>query len=135
MTRSTIANRRKLIFDKALELRDRNSAAISASTTETAISLAASKLKYYKAVVDVDAHTGYVATTAQWDISIEAATTVGGTYKEVGKCTATGVANRFDIPLAGEWVEDVAGTALFIRVKATKTGTPGNLTYGAYLTC
>jgi hypothetical protein len=133
MPRSTIANRRAIHFDKSLELRDYASATISASTTESAIAIPATKLETYKAVVDVAAYTGYVSTSAQWDITIEAALTSGGTYKTVGTFTATGVANRFDVPLSGEWVDDIVADAAYIRVKAVKTGSPGNLTYGAFL--
>lgn len=133
MPRSTITNRRAIHFDKATELRDYAAAAISASTTETAIALPATKLMSYKAVVDVAAHTGYVATTAQWDITVEAALTSGGTYKTIGTFTALGTANRFDVPLSGEWVDDIVADAAYIRVKAVKTGSPGNLTYGAFL--
>ncbi|HYX14763.1 MAG TPA: hypothetical protein VE944_10420 [Nostoc sp.] len=134
MPRSTIGNRRSIIFDKALELRDFASAAISASTTESAIAIPATKLKAYKCVIDVAAHTGYVATTAQWDITIEAALTSGGTYKTVGTVTSSGAANRFDVPLSGEWIDDIVPDAYSIRVRATKTGSPGNLSYGAFLT-
>ncbi|MBN3875253.1 hypothetical protein [Nostoc sp. JL23] len=133
MPRSTIANRRAIQFDKATELRDYAAAAISASTTETALFYAVTKLMDYKAVVDVAAHTGFVATTAQWDITVEAGATSGGTYKTVGTFTSTGVANRFDVPLSGEWVDDIVADAAYIRVKAVKTGSPGNLTYGAFL--
>lgn len=133
MPRSTIANRRAIQFDKSLELRDYAAAAVSASTTETAIAFPATKLMSYKAVVDVAAHTGFVATSAQWDITVEAALTSGGTYKTVGTFTATGAQNRFDVPLSGEWVDDIVADAAFIRVKAVKTGSPGNLTYGAFL--
>ncbi|MBD2488998.1 hypothetical protein [Aulosira sp. FACHB-615] len=133
MPRSTIANRRATIFDKALELRDYTAAAISATTAGTAISLQATKLKSYKCVVDVAAHTGFVATSAQWDITVEASTD-NSTFKPVGTVTPQGTQNRFDLPLSGEWVEDIVSGALYVRVKATKTGSPGNLTYGAFLT-
>jgi hypothetical protein len=133
MPRSTIGNRRAILFDKALELRDFASAAISASTTEMALAIPATKLEAYKCVVDVAATTGYVATTAQWDITIEAALTSDGTYKTVGTLTVIGAANRFDVPLSGEWVDDIVADAAYIRVKAVKTGSPGNLTYGAFL--
>ena len=134
MPRSTIANRRAIEFDKSLELRDYAAVAISASTTEAAIALSATKLMAYKCVVDVAAYTGYVAATAQWDITVEAALTSGGTYKTVGTFTALGTQSRFDVPLSGEWVDDIVAGAEYIRVKATKIGSPGNLSYGAFLT-
>ena len=135
MAQSTTTYRRALLFDKALELRDYAGAAIAASQTENAIPFPATKQLGYKCVVDVAAITGIVAGTAQWDISIEASTSAAGTYKEIAKLTPGGAANRFDLPLSGEWVNDVVPEALYIRVKATKTGTPGNLTYGAFLCC
>lgn len=133
MPRSTIGNRRTILFDKALELRDFASAAISANTTEAALAIPATKLEAYKCVVDVAATTGYVATMVFWDITIEAGLAIGGTYKTLGTFPATGIANRFDVPLSGEWVDDILADAAYIRVKAVKTGSPGNLTYGAFL--
>lgn len=135
MAQSTTTYRRALLFDKALELRDYAGDAIAASQTENAIPFPATKQLGYKAVVDVAAITGVAAGTAQWDISVEVSATAGGNYKEVAKVTPGGIANRFDLPLSGEWVNDVVPEALYIRIKATKTGTPGNLSYGAFLCC
>ncbi|MBD2437376.1 hypothetical protein [Nostoc sp. FACHB-110] len=133
MPRSTIANRRAIPFDKALELRDYSASAISATTAGTAISLAATKLESFKCVVNVAAHTGFSAGTAQWDITVEASTD-NSTFKTVGIVTPQGTANQFDLPLSGEWIEDIVSGAIYIRSKASKTGSPGNLTYGAFLT-
>lgn len=133
MPRSTIANRRAIIFDKELELRDHNAPPLSTSTTEIAIAIPATKFLAYKAVVDVAAYTGYVAGTNEWAIALEAATDVNGPYKEVGKLTPSSSQKRFEVPLSGEWVEDIVENAMYIRVKSTKIGTPGNLTYGAFL--
>ncbi len=133
MSRSTIGDRRAIIFDKQLELRDYDAAAISASTTETAINFEATKQMAFKCVVDVAAHTGYVATTAEWTIDVEACATSDGTYQSAGSLTLDGTANRFDVPLSGEWIEDIESGAAYVRVRATKTGSPGNLTYGAFL--
>ncbi len=132
MPRSTIANRREYLFDAATQLRDYTTAAISATTAETAIAIPATKLQEYKAVVDVAVYSGYADGTAQWDIAIEASAD-GSTYKSVGGFTALGTTNRFDVPLSGEWVDDIVANAIYLRVKATKTGSPGNLTYGAWL--
>lgn len=134
MPRSTIANRRAIWLDANTQLRDYTSSAISATTAETAIALAATKLEDFKAVVDVAAYTSYSSGTAEWLIEIQVSATSGGTYTTVGSFTPVGTANRFDVPLSGEWIEDKLSTAAYIRVKATKTGSPGNLTYGAILT-
>ncbi|MBD2771187.1 hypothetical protein [Iningainema tapete] len=135
MSRSTIANRRHLLFDKGLELRDYNATAVATTTSETAIEFAADKQLAYKAVILAGAYTGYAAGSAEWKISIEAATTVAGTYKEIGSCTADGTIKQFDIPLSGEWVEDLLPGALYIRATATAIGAPDALTYGAFLAC
>ncbi|BBD69541.1 hypothetical protein NIES4072_31260 [Nostoc commune NIES-4072] len=140
MARSTIANRRAILLDGSLILRDFTTAlAIAATTAETAItSVNPAELRYYKAVVDVAAHTGYVASTAQWVITIEASAD-NVTFVPVGTVTPTGVAGRFQVPLSGEWVEKNLPNAsypniIYTRAKATKLGTPGNLNYGAFLT-
>ncbi|MEH1790826.1 MAG: hypothetical protein V7L23_35985 [Nostoc sp.] len=139
MSRSTIANRRAISLDASLILRDFTAGiAVSATTAETAISNTnVAELCYYKAVVDVAAHTGYAAGTAQWAITIEASAD-NSTFVPVGTVIPTGVANRFQIPLSGEWVEKNLPAAsytniIYVRAKATKTGSPGNLNYGAFL--
>ncbi|MHC5826371.1 MAG: hypothetical protein ACYT04_63565, partial [Nostoc sp.] len=62
MSRSTIANRRAILLDAYLILRDLTTAAAIAQTTaETAnTNVNPAEVCYYKAVVDVAAHTGYV---------------------------------------------------------------------------
>ncbi|WP_414755539.1 hypothetical protein [Anabaena sp. CCY 9910] len=132
MPRSTIANRRSHQFDKNLELRDYTAAAISATTAGSAIALDATKLVNYKCVVDVAAYSSYSAGTAQWTISVEASAD-NSTFAPVGSITPAGTAGKFDIPLSGEWVQDLVASAAYIRVRAVKTGSPGNLTYGAFL--
>jgi hypothetical protein len=134
MPRSTIANRRARPFDKDLQLRDYAAAAISATTAGTAIEFAVTKMMNYTCQVTVAAYTGYTAGTATWEIAIEASTAQGGTYVEVGKCSPVGVNASFDIPLSGAWIQDKVADAQWVRVRAIKTGSPGNLTYGAYLT-
>ncbi|MDJ0677595.1 MAG: hypothetical protein QNJ36_19800 [Calothrix sp. MO_167.B42] len=134
MPRSTIADRRAYLFDKELELRSIEVGAVAATASESPIQFPATKQMAYKAVVDIAAHTGYVAGTAQWEVSVEVATTSSGTYSKVGSCIPNGEQNRFDIPLSGEWVQDILAGAAYVRVTATKTGSPGDLNYGAYLT-
>jgi hypothetical protein len=125
--------RRAVLFDKSLELRNYDAAAIAATTAETAIKFAATKQTSYKAVVLFALHSGFVAGSAQWEIIIEAATTSGGTYVQIGKAVSNGLQARFDIPLSGEWVESLLTDASFVRARAVKVGAPGNLTYGAFL--
>lgn len=133
MPRSTIANRRDMAFDANLELRDYDAAAISATTNGTAILAYPIQSMEFRAIVDVAAYTSYSAGSAEWTISIGVAATSGGSYTTVGSVTPVGTAARFTIPLSGSHVEGLLSTAKYIRVTATKTGSPGNLTYGCFL--
>ncbi|MBN3951926.1 MAG: hypothetical protein HWQ38_37870 [Nostoc sp. NMS7] len=139
MARSTIANRRAILLDASLILRDFTTAlAISATTAETAINTVnPAELCYYKAVTDVAAYTGYVYGTSFWLITIEVSAD-NLTFIPVGTVSPIGLANRFQVPLSGEWVEKnlpgvVYSSIIYTRAKATKIGTPGNLNYGAFL--
>ena len=133
MTRSTIANRVGKTFDKNLELYDLATAAISATTNGAPLAIDATDIVEYDVVVNPVAYTGYVAGTAQWAISVGAATTVGGTYNTVATIVLDGTATQRFIALSGAMIAGVTPQAKFLRVTATKTGTPGNLQFGAFL--
>lgn len=130
---STIANRRSETFDKALELRNYSAAAVSATGSEAAVAFVSAPTLEFKAVVNAAAHTGYSAGTAQWTISVEASVTGTGSWVSVGSVVLDGTQKEFDIPLSGDYVEQLVSGAKFLRATATKTGAPGNLTYGVYL--
>lgn len=133
MPRSTLPNRRAIEFDKELELRPYENAAISATTSSLGLAFPGTKQMYFKAIINLAAHTGYVATTAQWSITIEFSVD-NATFKQVGNAIVpTGIANQLEIALSGAAVEDIVPDAAYVRVTATKTGTPGALTFGAFL--
>ena len=140
MSRSTIANRRAILLDAATVLRDYAAVAVAATTAENPLtSINAAELQYYKAVVDVAAHTGYAVGSAQWQITVEVSAD-GVNYFIAGTVIPNGIANRYQLPLSGEWVEKIVTNSAYpdinyTRAKATKVGSPGNLTYGAFLTC
>lgn len=135
MPRSTIADRVERIFDKDLMLRDYAAAALSATGSSTAINFEVRKQKLYKVTLNIAAYTGtFAAGTLQWRISVEVSDLVGGTFTEVGGFVPTGVATQVDIPLSRVLINTLDDDADWIRVTATKTGAPGNLTYGAFLT-
>jgi hypothetical protein len=134
MSRSSIGNRRAITFDKELELRSIKLAAISATTNQTAIAFPATKQLDFKAVIQVATHTGYVAGTAEWTIEVQASAD-NATFKRVGNpVTPAGSIVNFEIALSGRSIENIVPDAAYVRVIATKTGSPGNLTYGAFLT-
>lgn len=137
MPRSTIAQRRTVGFDKNLMLRDYNAAAVSATTFETAIALDLISYEDWVVVVDIAAHTGYVASTSLWTITIQVAVDSGFsvTSTVISYLYTNGNQAHFDVPLAGLFASEQLGGAMpqYIRIVATKNGTPGNLTYGAYI--
>jgi hypothetical protein len=131
---STIADRsRKGTFDALTELKDYTDSAISATTAETGIEFPVRKTQDYKVCLSFATYSGYVATTAEWVITVEVSDVVGGTYTPVASYTPKGTAEETEICLSGVMVSSADADAEFIRVKATKTGVPGNLTYGAYI--
>lgn len=132
---STIADRRRLApIDSALQLRDRAAAAISATTSETGLAFDATKIEAYKILINHSDISAVVATTAEWQIAVQASTTLGGTYSTVGGAISLGAtASIRVVSLTGKEVNDVVPGAKFLRVTATKVGTPGNLTYGAWI--
>ena len=135
---STLKNRRRYgTYDAETELRDKASAAISATTSETGIEHPVRELDLYKAIIVFDAFTGYVATTAEWRVQVEVSDIVGGTYTAVSDAIALvgSGSGRVEIPLSGGLIEYLDADSNFIRVTATKVGSPGDLTYGAFLVC
>lgn len=123
-------------FDADLELRKIEDAAVSATTATPAIAFAADKEDLYKVVVNMPvAYTGYVADTAQWQIEVQAAVVEGGPFTTVASIDLKDIADTREIALSGyeigrlfDW-EDVE----YVRLNAVKVGTPGDLSFGAYI--
>lgn len=134
---STIADRRRRgTYDAELELRDYTAAAVSATTAETGIKFYPRKHEAFKVVIVADAYTSYSAGTAEWTITVEVSNALGSGYAAVATldpATAAGAAIETEIVLGGDQVADFDADADYIRVNATKTGSPGNLTYGAFI--
>jgi len=123
------------MFDKELELRDYAAAAISATTSGTAIELPElTKQNEFSVLVNAAAYTGtFAAGTLQWGIAIEVSDQPSSGFVEVASVVPAGVAIEYKIPLSGDWVQQKKPGAKYARVTATKTGSPGNLTYGAFI--
>jgi len=133
MPLSTIGDRRKDLFDKLLELRAYDAAALTATANGTALSIDATKIIAYEAICNIAAYTGYDAGTAEWALKIEVSAD-DSTYVAVTPDTVIdGTAQELRFALSGAAVNDVVADAIYVRVVATKTGSPGNLTFGAYL--
>lgn len=134
---STIGDRRRVgTYDKGLELRDPDGAAISATTSETSIKFASRKNEVFRVVVNMAAYTGYTAGSAEWNVSVEVSDVESGTYTQVASLPASaGAGEAVQVPLdiSGAEVAALDGDAEYIRVTATKTGAPGDLTYSAFI--
>jgi hypothetical protein len=135
MPRSTIQNRRATFFDKSLELRNASNPAISSGVAETGALFPATKQMEYKAVVHTPGYTGYAAGASEWQVAIEVSSTLAGTYTQVGIAPLPNKGGDVPIPLDGAYVEDILQAAAYIRARSIKVGSPGNLTYGAFVSC
>ncbi|MEO1523253.1 MAG: hypothetical protein AAFU78_21105 [Cyanobacteria bacterium J06633_2] len=132
---STIGDRRRRgTYDDNLVLRDIADGAESATASETGIAFDCRKIDQFKVCLAVDAYTGYDAGTAEWTLTVEVSDVVGGTYTQVGPSfIPVGAAIESEIVISGPMVEQVDADADWIRITATKTGSPGNITYGAWI--
>ena len=132
MPRSTLAKRSSTTFDKSLELRNHQLAALAASTTETGIAFPCGQQDEYIAVCFAQNYTSYTLDVNEWQIIIEVSTTASGTYRQVGIAKLP-PNSEVQVPLSGIYVESNLAAAQFIRARAVRVGAPGNLTYGAYI--
>jgi hypothetical protein len=109
--------------------------AISATTAETAIALNPRTLDEFAAVVISNTYTSFSAGSAFWQVSIESCPTSSGTFTAIGgPLTIDGTAAIVPIPISGHLAEYRDSNSLFVRARAIKTGSPGNLDYAVLLT-
>jgi hypothetical protein len=102
----------------------------AATTSEPGVAFPVRFLDVGRLVIHYSQIAGTVNAINNWIIAVEVSDTIGGTYTEIARSSA--------LPARGQNVELVingarAQTANFIRVTAIKLGTPGDLTYGAYI--
>lgn len=134
MPLSTIAARRKNLLDKELEIRDITAAALASSTSTPGLELDLTSQMAYEVVAGVAAYTGFEAGTAQWDLSVSVSANNSDWVVASAVNALDGTAQEVRFAFTGAAVNDLVTDAKYIRVNATLTGTPGNLTYGAYVT-
>ncbi|CAK0742091.1 conserved hypothetical protein [Azospirillaceae bacterium] len=119
-------------FDKQLELRGVAAAAITATTAETGIALAATMAGDFKAVFSVPAlDTGTGDETYRLSVETDA-TAAFASPIEIGALTVT-APGVYELPLTQWQVRQHDPAAVAIRCKATLGGTTPSLTYGAFL--
>ncbi len=124
-------------IDALTTLRDYTTAAISATANGTPIEYPFAAEESFKVIINQAAYSSYIATSAEWVISLQVSNAVAGTYVTVASilpALAAGAAlNGQEVFLSGEQINKTVADARFLRIVATKTGSPGNLTFGSYL--
>lgn len=128
--------RRRGTVDDLLVFRELTDAAISATTSTTGIEIYPTKIEAFKVCIAHLAYTGYSAGVAEWTIAVEVSASLGSGYEAVGTllpATFAGVAAETEIVLGGDQVYGSLSTAKYVRITATKTGSPGNLTFAAWV--
>ena len=133
MPTSTLATRRDSPFDVFLELRSYTAASLAATTSGVGIPLTGYAHGEFSVVLGLLAQTGFVLGTAQWTVSIEASPVLGSGYVAIASVVLLGLTRNRHVALSGDMIQETVPGARFLRVTATKLGTVGNLTYGAYI--
>lgn len=129
-----MVDRRAYPFDKALELRDYGAAALSATGSSTGIEFAVRDFDVAKVIIDHGPITGTLSADNFWVVTVEISNLVGGTYTPIATTySLTAVTSQIELPISGLLASYRDADAAFIRVTATKGGTIGNLTYGAFI--
>ena len=129
-----MTNRRFDIYDTALVLRAHDAAALSATTAGAGVDVGAESSKNLAVVIDVAAYTGYTATSAEWTIAVESRDSADANQVVLQSFVTNGTKQQFRVPLDAPFVLQRHPASARIGVRATKTGSPGNLSYGAYVT-
>lgn len=129
-----MADRRAYHFDKNLELRDIAAAALSATGSSTGIAFPIRDIDLAKVVINHPAITGTINGSNNWVIAVQVSDAVAGTYVTIATTAIlTAAPEQIELPISGAQVTNLLPNANFVRVTATKTGTIGNLSYGAFI--
>jgi len=127
-----VSDRRGYLRDSELEL-----AALSAASSTangTAVAFDASSINFAKAVVVSNGYTSYSAGSAEWTVTLKAATSSGGTYATIAEATLPATAKNIELAFSGPMVtEKVGGRATHVKADVTKTGSPGAASATIYL--
>lgn len=130
---STIGDRRKQTLDKLLELRAYTATPLAATASTAGLELDLTTQMAYEVICGVGAYTGNDPGIAEWSLSVSVSDDNSTWVVFSNVAVLTGVAKEHRFALTGAAVQDVVPGAAYIRVNATETGAPGDLTYGAYI--
>lgn len=106
---------------------------VAVTTTGTPINIDVTALNLARCIIGSAGYTGYVATTAEWTVSLEVSDASDGTYVPIGSLTVPGTAGNYSFGISGEGIYKILPTARYVRAVATLTGAAGTATFEVYL--
>lgn len=127
-----MSDRRGYLRDSALELL--SSSAVTSTQTGSEVTFDASSINTAKVVIASGGYSSYTAGTAEWTVSLQAATAAGGTFVTIESITLPATAKTVEVPFSGpEVTQRLGGRAAVVKGVLTKTGTPGAATAVLYI--
>lgn len=130
-----MAIRNSPIVDKELILREHDEAPLSTTASTVPFNFDATNHRFFKVILPSSGYSGYVDSTAQWELDIEVSDSEGGTYLSVLSSVISAETGNYEYAFSGNQINQILTDASWIRVTATKVGTPGDLSFGAFLSC
>lgn len=131
---STINYRKLGTFDASLSLRSPSDSAVSATTPTAPIEFDAKTFNSFSVVLIHSDIANVVANSSEWTIAVQVASARNGSYTTVATKKLSGTGYRYQISLSGDEVFAVISAPRWVRLTATKIGTPGDLTFWAWIT-
>lgn len=127
-----MSDRRGYLRDSALELL--SSSAVTSTQTGSEVTFDASSINTAKVVIASGGYSSYTAGTAEWTVSLQAATAAGGTFVTIESITLPATAKTVEVPFSGpEVTQRLGGRAAVVKGVLTKTGSPGAATAVLYI--
>jgi hypothetical protein len=127
-----MSDRRGYLRDAELELAVASAA--TATVTGDEVTFDASSLNTAKVVIASEGYSSYTAGSAEWTVSLQAATEAGGTFVVIESITLPATAKTVEVPFSGpEVTERLGGRAAVVKGVITKTGSPGAATATVFI--
>lgn len=128
----TLSPRNESPYDHFLALLDGTASATTVTGSPILFDIAAAP-SGTRCIVGNAGYTGYVASTAQWTITLQASDAISGTYVPIGSLEVPGTAGNYSFGVSGQGVYKILPTARYVRAVATLTGAAGPGTFEVYL--
>ncbi len=127
-----MSDRRGYLRDAELQLAVASGA--TATVTGSEVVFDASSLNTAKVVIASGGYSSYTAGSAEWTVSLQAATAAGGTFVVIESITLPATAKTVEVPFSGpEVTERLGGRAAVVKGVITKTGSPGAATATVFI--